>query len=170
MSEITPTADLYDEHGDALQSCDLQFTQYGERTRFQGTIITVRCHEDNALLKTIVQRTGRRQGPRRRRRRLPPLRDDRRHDRRHRRSNGWEGVIINGAIRDAAALADIDLGVKALGTNPRKSHKHGAGQHRRSRRLRWRGLHPWRHPRERRGRRGDPSLARSGARSLLQGV
>jgi regulator of ribonuclease activity A len=37
------------------------------------------------------------------------------------------GIITNGAVRDTAALAGIDIEVKALGTNPRKSHKHGAG-------------------------------------------
>ena len=128
MSEITPTADLYDEHGDALQSCDLQFTQYGKRRRFQGTITTVRCHEDNALLKTIVREPGAGKvvvvdgdGSVH-----CAMLGDRMAD--IAASNGWEGIIINGAIRDAVALADIDLGVKALGTNPRKSHKHGAGQ------------------------------------------
>lgn len=43
-------------------------------------------------------------------------------------SNGWTGVVINGAVRDVAALSAIDLGVKALGSNPRKSSKHGAGE------------------------------------------
>ena len=38
------------------------------------------------------------------------------------RDSGWEGVIIHGAIRDAVAVASIDIGIKALGTNPRKSH------------------------------------------------
>jgi regulator of ribonuclease activity A len=37
-------------------------------------------------------------------------------------------VIVNGAVRDAAALRDIELGIKALGTNPRKSEKTGAGE------------------------------------------
>jgi regulator of ribonuclease activity A len=36
-------------------------------------------------------------------------------------------VIINGAVRDVAALRSLDLGVKALGSNPRKSGKTGAG-------------------------------------------
>ena len=44
------------------------------------------------------------------------------------RSNGWAGLIINGAVRDAAALRGIDIGIKALGTNPRKSTKTGAGE------------------------------------------
>ena len=42
--------------------------------------------------------------------------------------NGWVGLIINGAVRDAATLRTLDIGVKALGTNPRKSTKTGDGQ------------------------------------------
>jgi regulator of ribonuclease activity A len=43
-------------------------------------------------------------------------------------SNGWAGLVVHGAVRDAAALCGIDLGIKALGTNPRKSSKTGAGE------------------------------------------
>ena len=43
------------------------------------------------------------------------------------RSNGWAGLIINGAVRDAATLRTLDIGIKALGTNPRKSSKTGSG-------------------------------------------
>ena len=42
--------------------------------------------------------------------------------------NGWVGLIINGAVRDAATLRTLDIGIKALGTNPRKSSKTGDGQ------------------------------------------
>jgi regulator of ribonuclease activity A len=42
--------------------------------------------------------------------------------------NGWAGLVIWGAIRDAVALADIDIGIKALGSNPWKSKKDGVGQ------------------------------------------
>ena len=128
MPDFIPTADLYDQHGDALQSCDTQFHQYGGRTRFQGAIVTVRCHEDNALLKTIVSQPGTGKvavvdgdgsvhcamlGDR-----MAEIAQ----------GNGWEGIIIHGAVRDAAAISAIDIGVKALGTNPRKSHKHGTGE------------------------------------------
>ena len=37
-------------------------------------------------------------------------------------------MIVNGAVRDAAALRGINIGIKALGTNPRKSAKTGAGE------------------------------------------
>lgn len=35
--------------------------------------------------------------------------------------NGWAGVIVNGAVRDSAMLRTMPIGIKALGTNPRKS-------------------------------------------------
>lgn len=42
--------------------------------------------------------------------------------------NGWAGLIINGAVHDSATLRTLDIGIKALGTNPRKSTKTGDGQ------------------------------------------
>jgi regulator of ribonuclease activity A len=128
MPDFIATADLYDEHGDSLASCDTQFRQYGARTRFQGTVVTVRSHEDNALLKQVVSEPGHGKvivvdgdGSLH-----CAMLGDKMAD--IAAGNGWEGLIINGAIRDAAAVSRIDVGVKALGTNPRKSHKHGKGQ------------------------------------------
>ena len=42
--------------------------------------------------------------------------------------NGWSGVVVNGPVRDASTLRTIDVGIKALGTNPRKGTKTGAGE------------------------------------------
>ncbi|GII02174.1 ribonuclease E activity regulator RraA [Planobispora takensis] len=122
------TADLYDERGDELDSCDLQLRQYGGRRAFRGTVATVRCHQDNLLVKQTLSEPG------------------------HGRvlvvdgggsvhtalmgdviagaavANGWAGVVVNGAVRDVTALSELDLGVKALGSNPRKSAKDGAGE------------------------------------------
>lgn len=127
MSDFVPTADLYDEYGEALASCDTQFRQFGGRTRFQGEIVTVRCHEDNALLKQVVQQPGRGKvvvvdadGSVH-----CAMMGDQMADLAV--AAGWEGVIIHGAVRDSALLALLDIGIKALGTNPRKSHKHGTG-------------------------------------------
>jgi regulator of ribonuclease activity A len=39
--------------------------------------------------------------------------------------NQWAGIIVNGAVRNAAALAIVDLGEKGLETNSRKSDFHG---------------------------------------------
>ncbi|GAA2212245.1 ribonuclease E activity regulator RraA [Nonomuraea monospora] len=122
------TADLFDERGDQLDSCDLQLRQYGGRRAFSGPIVTVRCHEDNALLKWVLSEPG--QG-----RVLVVDGGGSLHTALMGDliaglavSNGWAGVVIHGAVRDVVALRELDLGVKALGSNPRKSGKQGTGE------------------------------------------
>jgi regulator of ribonuclease activity A len=121
------TADLIDTHGDALDSCDSQFRQYGARRRFRGPVVTVRCREDNALLKSVLSEPGQGRvlivdgGGSLHRALMGDVIAGIAVD------NGWAGVIINGAVRDVAALASMDIGIKALGSNPRKSAKTGAG-------------------------------------------
>jgi regulator of ribonuclease activity A len=44
------------------------------------------------------------------------------------RDSGWAGIVINGCVRDVEALGQLDLGVLALGSNPRPSAKGGAGE------------------------------------------
>ena len=53
-----PTADLVDDIGPDVRSCDLQMRQYGGRAEFAGPITTVRCFEDNALLKSVLSEPG----------------------------------------------------------------------------------------------------------------
>ena len=123
--EPRATADLVDDIGADVRSCDTQFQQFGRRSMFAGPIHTVRCFEDNALLKSVLSEPGdggvlvidggaslhtalvgdviAGLG----------------------QANGWAGLIVNGAVRDAAALRSIDIGIKALGTNPRKGTKTG---------------------------------------------
>jgi regulator of ribonuclease activity A len=126
--KFRPTADLVDEIGPNVRSCDLQFGQYGGRSQFAGRIATVRCFQDNALLKSVLSEPGN-GGV------LVIDGDGSLHtalvgdviaglgvD------DGWAGLIINGAIRDAAMLRTMDIGIKALGTNPRKGTKTGDGQ------------------------------------------
>jgi regulator of ribonuclease activity A len=126
---MTPTtADLFDEHGDALGSCDLQLRSYGGHRSFAGRVTTVRCHQDNALLKSMLSGPGEGGvlvidgggslhtalvGDV-----IAQLAVD----------NGWAGVVVHGAVRDTPALAGMPLGVKALGSNPRKGTKTGAGE------------------------------------------
>ncbi|MFI6146885.1 ribonuclease E activity regulator RraA [Streptomyces sp. NPDC051109] len=122
-----PTSDLYDEHGEALALCTTQFRQFGGRRLFAGPVRTVSCHEDNALLRELVNTPGGGAvlvvdggGSLR-----TALTGDLIAGAAQR--NGWAGLIINGAVRDSVALGGLDLGVKALGTVPRKSGKTGAG-------------------------------------------
>jgi regulator of ribonuclease activity A len=123
-----PTADLVDDIGADVRSCDVQFRQFGGRAQFAGPISTVRCMQDNALLKSVLSAPGEGgvlviEGAGSLH---TALVGDVIAALAH--SNGWAGLIVHGAIRDAAALRGIDLGIKALGTNPRKSSKTGAGE------------------------------------------
>jgi regulator of ribonuclease activity A len=44
------------------------------------------------------------------------------------RDNGWAGVVVNGCVRDVAVLAQLDVGIAALGSTPRPSGKMGEGE------------------------------------------
>ena len=122
------TADLYDEKGEELQSLPLQLRSFGAKARFDGPIRTVRCFQDNALVKSVLQTPG--DG-------AVLVIDG--HGSVETAlvgdliaasavENGWAGVVVHGAIRDSVAVNGLDLGVKALGTNPRKSAKDGVGE------------------------------------------
>lgn len=127
MSEIG-TADLYDERGTELQSLALQLQDIGGMTGFAGPVRTVRVFQDNALVRATLESPGNGAvlvidgggslktalvGDQ-----IAALAAD----------NGWAGLIINGAVRDRVAIGTLPIGVKALGSNPAKSAKTGAGE------------------------------------------
>lgn len=120
-------ADLCDANEDEIEVCELQMRDYGGRTAFSGPIRTVRCHEDNSLVKATLAEPGEGcvlvvDGGGSLHRAL--LGDMLGADA---VKNGWAGVVVNGAVRDTAVLGTLDLGVKALGTHPMRSVKRGEG-------------------------------------------
>lgn len=122
------TADLYDERGDALDSLSLPLRDLGGRIAFDGPVRTVRCHRDNALVKAVLATAGEGAvlvvdgGGSLESALVGDLIAGAAVE------NGWAGVIVHGAVRDREALGELPLGVKALGTNPRKSAKDGIGE------------------------------------------
>jgi regulator of ribonuclease activity A len=106
----------------------MRFTSYGAVRSFAGPVRTVSCHEDNALLHTLLREPGDGAvvvvdgGASLRTALLGDLMAARARD------NGWAGLVIRGAVRDAALLADVRVGVRALGANPRRSGKAGKGE------------------------------------------
>jgi len=122
------TADLYDERGEELDSLALQFQSLGGRSHFAGPVRTIRCLEDNGLVKSVLGTPGDGAvlvvdgGGSLRTALMGDMIAASAVE------NGWAGVVINGAIRDRVAIAGLPLGVKALGSNPRKSAKNGAGE------------------------------------------
>ncbi|WP_218220523.1 ribonuclease E activity regulator RraA [Nesterenkonia sp. Act20] len=121
------TCDLYDAD-ESLQSLSLQLLNLGGRERFTGRVRTISCFRDNGLVKELLNSPGdgsvlvvdgagsvdsALMGDLMAASAI---------------KNGWSGVVVHGAIRDRVDLAKMDLGVRALGSNPRKSVKDGLGQ------------------------------------------
>ena len=117
------TADLVDEHESSLRCCEVQFRQFGGTARFAGPVRTVKCFEDNTLIKQALSEPG--EGG--------VLVVDGGGSLRCSLlgdyiaglgvKNGWAGLVLWGAVRDTFALGQLAIGVKALGANPLRSTK-----------------------------------------------
>lgn len=122
------TADLMDASEGAYQSCETQFRQFGAHPVFEGRIRTVRCDGDTVLVKRVLAEPGDGQvlivdggGAM-----YSALLGDRTAAVAAER--GWAGIVVFGAVRDADALRTVPIGIKALGTNPRKPRQEGKGE------------------------------------------
>jgi regulator of ribonuclease activity A len=126
MSVIS-TPDLSDEAPEVC-AIELQFNNYGAIRQFGGQAVTIKCHEDNSLVKQCVGEPGAGRvivvdgGGSLRRALLGDILAEKAA------ANGWSGLVINGAIRDVDEIGQIGLGVQALGTCPVKTEKLGVGQ------------------------------------------
>lgn len=126
MNDILP--DICDIYEDQVTLLDLPLQSFGLRYAFWGEIVTVRCFHDNSKVREVLAQNGQGKvlfvdgngscekallGDQ-----LAILAI----------KNGWEGIIVNGAVRDVAALSEMDLGVKALSACPFKTEKKNAGE------------------------------------------
>ena len=121
------TADLLDEYPESIVLME-NFLSYGEVSTFFGRAKTIHAPEDNSLVRQALETKGNNRvlvidggasracalvGDQ-----LALLAIE----------NGWAGIIVNGYIRDSAVIAEMHIGIKALGTNPRKSIKKNRGE------------------------------------------
>ncbi len=122
------TADLCDELGSRARVAEPLFRNVGGERSFHGPISTVRVFEDNVLVREALSEAGRGRvlvvdgaGSLR----CALLGDMLAH---LARENGWEGLVVNGAIRDSAEISSVPIGLKALAAVPRRSEKRGEGE------------------------------------------
>ena len=121
------TPDLSDA---APQACalELPWINYGQIRQFGGQVVTIKCHEDNSLVKQCVEEQGLGRvmvvdgGGSRRRALLGDMLAEKAA------ANGWAGLVIYGVIRDVDEIGRTPLGVQALGCCPIKTEKLGVGQ------------------------------------------
>ena len=122
------TADLCDHFGDKVQVVEEDFVDLGGVVSFSGPISTIKAFEDNSLVAETLNELGAGRvlvvdaGGSMRRAMLGDNLAARAV------KNAWSGLVIYGCIRDSAEIGEMDLGVKCLGTNPRKTDKKGAGE------------------------------------------
>ncbi len=125
MNYILP--DLCDTYPSLVRVIEPIFSNYGGRSSFGGQIVTLKCHEDNTLVAAQVEEEGDgkvlvvdgggslRCGLLGDNLALKAV------------TNGWQGIVIYGCIRDVDIIAEMDLGVQALAVHPMKSVKRNVG-------------------------------------------
>ncbi|PSJ46088.1 putative 4-hydroxy-4-methyl-2-oxoglutarate aldolase [Zobellella endophytica] len=125
MLDLLP--DLCDEHADKVMVMNPVFQDFGGEKIFWGQAVTVRCFEDNSKVRELLGTPGTGKvlvvdgGGMVRRALLGDMLAEQGVE------NGWEGIVVNGAIRDAGAIGGMGIGVKALATSPVKTEKRGLG-------------------------------------------
>ncbi|MFK7607099.1 MULTISPECIES: ribonuclease E activity regulator RraA [unclassified Pseudomonas] len=121
------TPDLCDAYPELVQVLEPMFSNLGGRDSFGGEIVTVKCFEDNSLVKEQAELNGAGKvlvvdgGGSLRRALLGDMIAEKAA------KNGWEGMVIYGCIRDVDVIAQTDLGVQALASHPMKTDKRGIG-------------------------------------------
>lgn len=128
MSEHLPTPDLCDKYEGKVQALEMQFQHFGQLPSFYGQVVTVKCFEDNSMVKQLLNEPGEGKvlvvdgcGSMRR-----ALLGDMLAEAAIK--NGWAGVVVAGCIRDVHVINNLAIGVKALGTHPMKTDKLGKGE------------------------------------------
>jgi len=120
--------DICDEFIEELSVLEPLFSDFGGKHKFSGEVVTIKCFEDNSLVRDAVRTPGHGR----------VLVVDGGGSLRHAllgdllaaaaAENGWQGLLIYGCVRDVEILETIDLGVKALNSHPVKTDKRGEGQ------------------------------------------
>mgnify|MGYP000290574765 CR=1 FL=1 len=132
MAPPIATCDLCDAHkGDS--SGDFRvlpplYRDFGAVTQFSGPVTTVKCFEDNSLVKAAVESPGEGRvlvvdGGASLRRALLGGNLGAAAAR-----NGWAGVVVDGCVRDVAELAVCQVGIRALAPMPLPTERRGEGQ------------------------------------------
>ena len=120
--------DICDEFLSQIHILDPLFKAYGGQTKFHGEIVTIKCFEDNSLVKETLNKDGWGKvlvvdgGASLKCALLGDLLGA------MAARNGWQGIVINGCVRDVEILKTINIGVYALNCYPLKSEKRGEGE------------------------------------------
>lgn len=104
------------------------FKNFGGLARFSGPVSTIKCFEDNSLVKAAVDSPGEGRvlvvdGGASLRRALVGGNLGAAAAK-----NGWAGVVVDGCVRDVIELAQCSVGLRALAAMPLPTEKRQEGQ------------------------------------------
>ena len=123
--DTSELCDLYAEQVDVVEPI---FSSFGGVSNFYGKVTTVKCFESNGLIAEVLEGNGEGRvlvidggGAVRRGlidAELAQLAVD----------NGWEGIIVYGAVRQIQQLENLDIGIHALAPIPVSADESTAGE------------------------------------------
>jgi regulator of ribonuclease activity A len=132
MTDNFATCDFCDAHKNdtdgSFRVLPPVFRDFGKRLKFAGRVTTVKCFEDNSLVKAALDTPGEGRvlvvdGGGSLRRALVGGNLGAAGAK-----NGWAGIVVDGCVRDSAELAACDLGIRALAPMPLPTEKRNEGQ------------------------------------------
>lgn len=122
------TSQLCDIYLDQIDVLEPMMSSFGGRSSFGGQIVTVKCFEDNGLIRELCEQDGTGRvmlvdggGSLRYaliHAELAQLAAD----------NNWEGMVVYGSVRDVDTLSEIDIGIQALASIPVGAQNRSIGE------------------------------------------
>ncbi|CCQ10830.1 Ribonuclease E inhibitor RraA [Pseudoalteromonas luteoviolacea B = ATCC 29581] len=122
------TSDLCDHFVDVVDVLEPMFVNFGGRSAFSGRIKTVKCFENNEMIREALQQDGSGQillvdGGGSTRRALIDI-----DIAELAFENNWEGIVVYGAVRHVDELEELDLGIQAIASIPVGADSVGVGE------------------------------------------
>ena len=122
------TSELCDIYAEQVDVVEPIFSSFGGVSNFYGKVTTVKCFESNGLIAEVLEENGEGRvlvvdggGAVRRGlidAELAQLAVD----------NGWEGIVVYGAVRQIQQLENLDIGIHALAPIPVSADESSAGE------------------------------------------
>lgn len=122
------TSALCDIYLDQVDVVEPMFSNFGGLSSFAGQVTTVKCFEDNGIIRSVLQEEGTGRvllidggGSLRRAlidAELATLAEE----------NSWEGIVVYGSVREVDDLEERQIGIQALAAIPVGATQHNIGE------------------------------------------
>ncbi|GAK86721.1 ribonuclease E inhibitor RraA [Vibrio ponticus] len=122
------TSALCDIYLDQVDVVEPMFSNFGGSASFAGQITTVKCFEDNGIIRDVLEQDGVGRvllvdggGSLRRAlvdAEIAALAEE----------NEWEGIVVYGCVREVDELEDMSIGIQALASIPVGATNKGEGE------------------------------------------